>query len=172
MPNFRYKCVRLKFYCICSSGYFYTGGGGVGEQWLDDVECTGQEVDIAQCMTKNWGVTDCTHHEDVWVACCKYAINIYSFDSHLQPILFVWIEIINHHQIDRLDDLITFYLPCNANRKHVSILTPEPLVFIYTAMLAPSSYANTTFDDMTLAHWLFSKKEYNMHIQQTGLIII
>ncbi|XP_052762890.1 scavenger receptor cysteine-rich type 1 protein M130-like [Mya arenaria] len=60
---------------LCSSlgygntGYFYTGGGGSGAQWLDDLECTGRENDIAQCMSKNWGITDCTHEEDVWLSC-------------------------------------------------------------------------------------------------------
>ncbi|WAR17670.1 DMBT1-like protein, partial [Mya arenaria] len=62
---------------LCSSlgygntGYFYTGGGGSGAQWLDDLECTGRENDIAQCMSKNWGITDCTHEEDVWLSCCN-----------------------------------------------------------------------------------------------------
>ncbi|XP_053383319.1 deleted in malignant brain tumors 1 protein-like [Mercenaria mercenaria] len=61
---------------VCSSlgygnaGYIYTGGkGDTGVQWIDDVQCTGDEVDIAQCMVKPWGRTDCSLDEDVWVAC-------------------------------------------------------------------------------------------------------
>ncbi|KAL4217663.1 Deleted in malignant brain tumors 1 protein-like [Mactra antiquata] len=52
------------------TGYFYTGGGPPGSvQWLDDIDCTGEETDIAQCMVKTWGASDCDHNEDVWVAC-------------------------------------------------------------------------------------------------------
>ncbi|KAH3710081.1 hypothetical protein DPMN_069547 [Dreissena polymorpha] len=51
------------------TGYFYTGGGGAGRQWLDDLQCSGREADIGQCMSKNWGVTDCGHDEDIWLAC-------------------------------------------------------------------------------------------------------
>lgn len=72
---FRKKVFNLKNMQLFSSGYFYTAGGGIGQQWLDDLDCTGQEVDIAQCMSKNWGVTDCNHNEDVWVACCESEVS-------------------------------------------------------------------------------------------------
>ena len=36
---------------------------------MDDVECSGDEGHIASCTFNGWGVTDCTHHEDVGVRC-------------------------------------------------------------------------------------------------------
>ncbi|KAK3592490.1 hypothetical protein CHS0354_014989, partial [Potamilus streckersoni] len=46
-----------------------TGFGGNGPIWLDDLNCTGNENDIAMCMTKRWGEHDCSHSEDVWISC-------------------------------------------------------------------------------------------------------
>nr|KAG5700997.1 hypothetical protein BaRGS_022708 [Batillaria attramentaria] len=36
---------------------------------LDEVRCLGVELDIARCSHDPWGLTDCTHAEDVGVAC-------------------------------------------------------------------------------------------------------
>ena len=38
---------------------------------MDDVECKGEEGHIASCPFNGWGVTDCSHHEDVGVKCNK-----------------------------------------------------------------------------------------------------
>jgi len=37
--------------------------------WLDGVQCTGAESNIAECPHKGWGLTDCDHSDDVSIAC-------------------------------------------------------------------------------------------------------
>jgi len=38
--------------------------------WLDEVNCTGTEMDIASCQHNGWGVHDCDHNiEDVFIKC-------------------------------------------------------------------------------------------------------
>ena len=44
-------------------------GLGDGPIWLDEVKCTGTEVNVAKCKSNEWGVTDCEHHEDVSILC-------------------------------------------------------------------------------------------------------
>jgi len=42
---------------------------GIGEIWLDDVECVGTETDLANCRHAGWKQHDCGHHEDVSISC-------------------------------------------------------------------------------------------------------
>ncbi|XP_043917594.1 neurotrypsin [Protopterus annectens] len=44
-------------------------GEGTGPIWLDDVSCSGKELNFMQCRTREWGKHDCTHEEDVGVLC-------------------------------------------------------------------------------------------------------
>lgn len=44
-------------------------GAGAGIIALDDVNCFGPEVNIAQCLHRGWGVHDCDHTEDAGVQC-------------------------------------------------------------------------------------------------------
>ena len=41
---------------------------GIGEIWLDNVECTGSEESLEHC-TRSTTAHDCTHIEDVGVSC-------------------------------------------------------------------------------------------------------
>ncbi|XP_052276513.1 uncharacterized protein LOC127875477 [Dreissena polymorpha] len=44
-------------------------GRANGQIWLDDVRCNGTESNLFNCPANNWGVTDCSHGEDVGVDC-------------------------------------------------------------------------------------------------------
>lgn len=46
-------------------------GRGVGPINLDDLECTGSEIDLLRCKHPTLGVHDCTHYEDAGVQCGK-----------------------------------------------------------------------------------------------------
>ena len=42
-------------------------GEGTGRIWLDNVQCTGNERELSNCMTSSNG--NCTHAQDVGVRC-------------------------------------------------------------------------------------------------------
>lgn len=44
-------------------------GVGSGPILLDDVSCTGKEPSLTLCNRREWLRHDCTHHEDVNIAC-------------------------------------------------------------------------------------------------------
>ncbi|KFP24752.1 Deleted in malignant brain tumors 1 protein, partial [Colius striatus] len=44
-------------------------GQGSGPIWLDNVQCTGTESALSECLTRPWGVTNCDHGEDASVVC-------------------------------------------------------------------------------------------------------
>ena len=63
---------------VCYSlGFGYVGrrvdinhsGVGDGLIWLNNVYCTGTEQYIGECSHGDWGVHNCTHHQDVAVSC-------------------------------------------------------------------------------------------------------
>ncbi|XP_060582023.1 deleted in malignant brain tumors 1 protein-like, partial [Ruditapes philippinarum] len=51
---------------VFGSAYF---GGGTLPILLDDVQCTGTETSLSQCLKGIWGTNNCGHHEDVGISC-------------------------------------------------------------------------------------------------------
>ena len=42
---------------------------GIGQIWLDNVECTGVEQNLTSCSHRGWGNENCGHREDAGVEC-------------------------------------------------------------------------------------------------------
>ena len=54
-------------------------GQGSGQIWLDDVNCTGTELEIGDCSHDGWGNHNCYNFEDVGVQCSTHGnIVLYS----------------------------------------------------------------------------------------------
>ena len=51
-------------------------GEGSGSIWLDDVMCTKEETDLADCPHRGFGTNNCRHLEDAGVV-CFYTGNYY-----------------------------------------------------------------------------------------------
>ncbi|XP_035511448.1 galectin-3-binding protein A-like [Morone saxatilis] len=56
-------------------------GKATGPIWLDDITCKGTEKHLSSCGFKGWGVTDCSHKEDVGVICETAGTNFTIGDS-------------------------------------------------------------------------------------------
>ena len=62
---------------ICSMlGYGYVGriignmyGADSGIIWLNNVQCSGNEKHIVQCLHNSWGNNNCSHNDDVSISC-------------------------------------------------------------------------------------------------------
>ncbi|XP_077334376.1 lysyl oxidase homolog 3 isoform X4 [Lithobates pipiens] len=69
MENAHILCRHLGF--TEATGWTHSAkyGKGIGRIWLDNVICSGSEKSIADCSSRGWGSTDCTHEEDAGVIC-------------------------------------------------------------------------------------------------------
>ena len=63
-----YVCC-LFIICCCCCLFICRFGGGVGQIWLDDVECDGSELDLTNCPRSSFGDHNCNHGEDAGVIC-------------------------------------------------------------------------------------------------------
>ena len=52
---------------VATTDAFYGQGSGI--IWLDEVDCSGTEFTIGNCLHNGWGFEDCDHYEDAGVKC-------------------------------------------------------------------------------------------------------
>ena len=62
-------CRMLGFFEASSAPVMAAYGPGSGYIFLDEVECTGSENSLEDCIKSKFGVHDCTHSEDAGVIC-------------------------------------------------------------------------------------------------------
>ncbi|OWF37434.1 neurotrypsin-like [Mizuhopecten yessoensis] len=65
--NSRVVCSQLGY----SGGTVYeaSDGSGTGPIWMDDVACRGDEDSLMDCNFPGWKLEDCSHFEDLMIAC-------------------------------------------------------------------------------------------------------
>ncbi|KAM6033014.1 scavenger receptor cysteine-rich domain-containing protein DMBT1-like isoform 4-T4 [Theristicus caerulescens] len=75
-------------------------GQGSGPIWLDNVQCSGTEAALSECLARPWGVNNCDHGEDASVICTGTATNtparlrLENGPSHCAG----RVEVLYHHQ--------------------------------------------------------------------------
>ncbi|XP_043368876.1 lysyl oxidase homolog 3 isoform X1 [Dermochelys coriacea] len=69
LANAHVLCRHLGF--VAATGWAHSAkyGKGIGRVWLDNVNCGGSEKSIADCRSRGWGNSDCSHEEDAGVIC-------------------------------------------------------------------------------------------------------
>ena len=79
----RVVCRQLGFPDAVSAPHSARFGVGIGEIWLDDVLCSGNESLLVNCSHPGWGSHNCVHGEDASVICSSMlspqAVFKYSF---------------------------------------------------------------------------------------------
>ena len=69
MADANVVCRMLGYHGACAAYGRAFFGPGSGEIVLDDVECTGAEPTLAECVHSPFGLHNCVHREDAGVKC-------------------------------------------------------------------------------------------------------
>lgn len=80
----------LSSYSNDTPAFFYSGSmfnTAWGPIWLANLHCTGSEENLAACVHSNWGKHQCSHQQDVYVACGK---NLFWFRIELHSCRRNW----------------------------------------------------------------------------------
>ncbi|CAG2067610.1 unnamed protein product, partial [Timema podura] len=62
-------CRSLKFGGPAEARKNGAFGSGVGQIWLDQLLCVGNESSLGECLHSDWGQHNCRHDEDAAVVC-------------------------------------------------------------------------------------------------------
>ena len=65
----RVLCRLLGFRNVLRILDYTESGRGFGPVWLDNLNCTGNERNITECLTTDIGNHDCSHLEDIGLEC-------------------------------------------------------------------------------------------------------
>ncbi|TKS76440.1 Deleted in malignant brain tumors 1 protein [Collichthys lucidus] len=98
-------------------------GRGSDQVWLDDVECTGHEKSLSDCLHRGFGEHDCDHNEDAGIICsdsvrlangtdrCSGRVEVFHDDS--------WVKICNSNNWgDEEANLVCRELGCGNAKIH------------------------------------------------------
>ena len=58
---------------------------GMGQIWLDNVDCTGSEFALSECRHRAYGANNCFHFEDVEITCANPLLRIVTPSTILAP---------------------------------------------------------------------------------------
>ena len=70
-------CQQLGYYVAKIAHHSAYYGEGSGRIWMDNVQCTGSENKLEDCLFKGWGVNDCSHSDDAGVECKGTCVQSY-----------------------------------------------------------------------------------------------
>ncbi|NXK00494.1 DMBT1 protein, partial [Corythaixoides concolor] len=75
LPDAKVVCRQLGCGTAVSAYSAAHFGQGLGPIWLDNVQCSGTEAALSECLARPWGVNNCHHGEDAGVVCAGTATN-------------------------------------------------------------------------------------------------